>query len=146
MQYQRRRFHFTEKIEDVDGRACFEKPRGDFGRCCFTAELVEPADLLIRGARNKARSEYLAKRRIVLAPTEPSQVDQRAIKTIFVRVTTLIRSARVSAVKHESRDAFGMLHCIRYTSCRALGNAEECKRFRRIDYVDERLQVLDPTF
>src|SRR6185369_14045980 len=39
-----------------------------------------------------------------------------------------------------------MLHCVRDTGCGALGNAEECKRFRRIDYVDERLQILDPTF
>src|ERR1044071_7984118 len=146
MQYQGRRFYFIEKIEDVDGGASFEKPRGDFGRRGFTAELIKPADLLIRGSGNKSRSKHLPKHRFVPAPTESSQIDQRAIKTVFVRVTTLIRTARVSAVKHESRDALGMLHCIRDTSCGALGNAEECKGPRRIDYVDERLQVLDPTF
>src|SRR6185369_9737543 len=46
----------------------------------------------------------------------------------------------------QSRDAFGMLHCIRDTSRCTLGNAEEGKRFRRIDYADERLQILDPPF
>src|ERR1044071_1099395 len=39
-----------------------------------------------------------------------------------------------------------MFHRIRDTSRRALRNAEECKRFLRIDHADERLQILYPTF
>src|SRR6185295_18547553 len=46
----------------------------------------------------------------------------------------------------ELRAAFRMLHRIRDTSRRALRNAEECERLRRIDYGDKRLQILDPTF
>ena len=102
MEYQCWRVYLAEKIEHVNGCTCFEKSGGDLGRSSLSTELIEPADLFVGGAGNEARSEYLAKRGVVLAPTETREIDESAIQMLFIWIASLIRSARVSALELQS--------------------------------------------
>ncbi len=96
--------------------------------------------LLGRRFRNELRCEDLPIRRVLLTPALAHERHQ-GIGLIDIRLpATLAPAARVTAIQHEVRDAFGMAHSIGDRHGAALGNTQERKPVepRR---VDDRLEV-----
>src|SRR5882724_12607134 len=104
VQHQCPRLHLPEEFNDVDRSPRLEQSSSDLRRRRLPTEIIEPAYLFIGCLRDESRGEYLAKGGIILAPSKTSEIDERAVQTLFVRIATAKRSSGVAAVQQELRD------------------------------------------
>jgi hypothetical protein len=141
---QRRNLHLGQQVVDVDPAARIEQLARDRSRRRLRAHLVEPADLLVARGRYESRREHLPERRVVAAPAEVSQIDDRAVLSFLVGIPAPPHAARVAAVQHHARDALRVLHRVAHARGRALRDAQQRDRKGWRRRVDDRFEILEP--
>ena len=96
-----------ESVHDIDVLGGLENPRGHLRRRRDAHKIAEPAFLLFARIRHEHGGEHLAKRRVLLTPSQAHQLVERA-KLASDLLTAVLPATRERTVQHQVRDALGV--------------------------------------
>src|SRR5256712_310372 len=90
-----------QPILDIDFAESFHESHGIFGGSRHPLEIVEPAHLLRRGARDESRGEDLTVGRVVAAPSFPNESHERPIFLFLLGGTSSAPAPSVGPVEDQ---------------------------------------------